>query len=141
MSRPENRSQLMKHFGAKQKNVHWSWCAINEKEKSVYFSVWTDFRNKYGDKGRNYYTIQGPDWGIDKETGSSSPARIDQDEKLDKVLNQDYEAFCYFIEAKDKNAPVREIESTRTTFVFSLELERLDDGTVIGYPLERIDVR
>lgn len=141
MSRPENRAQLMKHFGAKQKNVQWSWCGINEEEKSVYFSVWTDFLNQFGDKGRRYYTIQGPDWGINEKTGSFLPARNDQDEKLDKVLNQGYEAFGYFIEAKDKHAHPREIGGIRTPFVFSLEIERLHDGTIIGYPLKRIEVR
>ena len=141
MSRPENRSQLMKYFGAKEKNAQWSWCGINEEKKSVYFSVWTDFRNQFGDKKSTYYTIQGPDWGIDEKTGSIEPARNDQDEKLDKVLEQGYEAFGYFIEVKDKNAHPREIGSTRTSFVFSLELERLDDGTVIGYPLQRIEAR
>ena len=141
MARPENRSQLMKYFGAKQKNVQWSWCGINEEEKSVYFSVWTDYLNQFGDKGSQYYTIQEPDWGIDEKAGSFSPARSDQDEKLEKVLNQGYDAFGYFIEAEDKYAHPRVIGATRTSFVFSLELERLQDGTIIGYPLKRIEIR
>ncbi len=141
MTRPQNRSQLLKYFGAKQKNAMWSWCGINEEEKSVYFSVWTDSLNQFGDKDQNYYTIQGPDWGVNEETGAFSPARKDQDEKLDKVLNEGYEAFAYFIEPKNKNAHPREIGATRTSFVFLLELERLPDGAVIGYPVDRIEVR
>jgi len=140
MPRPSNRTQLLKHFGAKQKNAMWAWCGVNDEEKSVYFRVWIDFMDQFGDKGRRYYTIQGPDWGIDEKTGSFSPARNDQDEQLEKVFNQGYEAFGYFIEAKDKNVQPREIGATRTSFVFSLELERLDDGSVIGYPLQRIEV-
>lgn len=66
MAKPENRSQLMDYFGAKQKNFVWSWCGVNEEEKSVYFSVWTDFINKYGKKDRNYYTFQEPYWGVNE---------------------------------------------------------------------------
>ncbi|MEE8364558.1 MAG: hypothetical protein V3R76_02125 [Gammaproteobacteria bacterium] len=58
MAKPENRSQLMDYFGAKQKNIVWSWCGINEEEKSIYFSVWTDFKNKLGKRDRDYYIIQ-----------------------------------------------------------------------------------
>ena len=42
MARPENRLQLMAYFGAVQLNTVWSWCAVNESEKAVYLSVWTD---------------------------------------------------------------------------------------------------
>ena len=75
----------MEYFGAKQKNVVWSWCGINEEEKAVYFSVWTDYVNKFGDKGRRYYTIQEPHWGLNEETGSFSAARNDHDIKLKEL--------------------------------------------------------
>jgi len=35
----------------------------------------------------------------------------------------------------------REIETTKTSFIFSLELDKLEDGTVIGYPIKRIEVK
>ena len=140
MAKPENRSQLMAYFGAEQRNTVWSWCAVNEAEKSVYFSIWTDLFNKYGDKGRKYYTIQEPDWGIDPVTGNHQPARNDHDEKLDMVFNKGYKPYGYFIDARDKNVVPREIEATRTSFVFSLDLEKLENGTIIAYPKERINV-
>jgi hypothetical protein len=141
MGRPANRLQLMDRLGAKQKNTVWSWCGVNEDEKSVYFSVWTDYRRKFGDKGRDYYTIQGPHWGMNKETGKFSAARKEHDENLEKVFSRGYQAFGYFVVAKDKNIVPREIAKTRTSFLFSLELERLEDDTVIGYPLQRIEIR
>ena len=141
MAKPDNRTQLMNYFGAKQKNTVWSWCGVNEEEKSVYFSVWTDYHNKFGEKGRKYYTIQEPHWGIKEQCGSFSPAREDHDKNLDKVFNQGFKAFGYFIEAKNKNTVPREIEVTKASFIFSLELERLPTGEVIGYPLQRIEVR
>jgi len=42
MARPENRSQLMERLGAVQTNTVWSWCGVNETDRKVYFSVWTD---------------------------------------------------------------------------------------------------
>lgn len=141
MSKPENRSQLMKYFGAKQKNSVWAWCGVNDEEKAVYFSVWTDLRNMHGDRDRNYYTIQEPHWGANPETGTVSPARKDHDDNLTKVFEQGYESYGYFIDAKSKTAVPREIETTRTSFIFLLELERLENGVVIGYPLRRIEVR
>ena len=141
MANPQNRSQLMEYFGAEQKNTVWSWCGVNEKEKSVYFSIWTDLYNKHGDRGKKYYTIQEPDWGVNEETGSFSPARNDHDINLDKVFNQGYKSFGYFIDAKNKHVVPREIETTKTSFVFSLELERLTGGTIIAYPLQRIEVK
>ena len=140
MPKPENRSQLMEYFGAKQKNTVWSWCAINDEQKSIYFSVWTDFRNKLGKKDRDYYIVQEPHWGLNEESGSLSAARKDHDEKLQKAFEEGYATFGYFVEAKDKTAVPREIAHTKTSFVFSLELERLENGAVIGYPLQRIEV-
>lgn len=138
--RPSTRAQLMDYFGAKQKNTMWSWCAVNENEKSVYLSVWTDLKNLYGDKGRHYYTIQEPDWGVN-DSGVFSPARKDHDEKLSNVFSKGYKVYGYFVVAKDKTMIPREIQETKTSFVFELELEKLDDGTVIGYPMQRVEVR
>ncbi|MBM1144882.1 hypothetical protein GN155_013970 [Alcanivorax sp. ZXX171] len=140
MGRPENRSQLMEYFGAEQRNTVWSWCAVNEAERKVYLSVWTDFRISLPGDERSCYILQEPGWGV-REGGGRSAARNDHDEKLGKILEEDYEAYGYFVEAKDRKASPREIESTKTSFVFSLEVKTLEDGTVVGYPLRRIEVR
>lgn len=140
MARLENRSQLMDYLGAKQRNTVWSWCAVNEEERKVFFSVWTDTRAKR-DGSRVSYLIQESNWGIDEATGSKSPARKDHDEKLSLVFDQGYQAFGYFIEAKDIRAATREIESTSTTFIFSFELERQPTGVILGYPIARIEIR
>ncbi len=60
---------------------------------------------------------------------------------LSKVFDDSYDAYGYFIVAKNRSAVPREIEDTRTSFVFFLELERLESGAVIGYPLHRIEVK
>lgn len=140
MSKPENRSQLMEYFGADQRNTVWSWCAVNQDEKKVFLSVWTDSRQTLPEETKPCYILQEPNWGIDR-SGSRSAARNDHDEKLALVFDEGYEAYGYFIEPKDKTAIPREIAYTKTSFVFRLELKRLDDGRIIGYPLERIDVR
>jgi hypothetical protein len=130
----------MDHLGAKQKNTVWSWCAVNYDEKKVYFSVWVDKRGKH-DGVRTSYVIQEPHWGIDGETGAISPARKDHDEKLALVFENSYEAYGYFIEARNPNASPREIESIQTSFIFLFKLERQPDGTVLGYPVTRIEIR
>lgn len=141
MSKPGNRSQLMAHFGAEQRNVVWSWCAVNEEERKVYLSVWTDFQGDHAGNGRKSYIIQEPHWGTDDGHNSTSAARKDHDEKLDKIFNQGYEAFGYFIVVKDRTARPREIGKAKTSFIFALELEKLQDGRIIGYPLTRINVQ
>lgn len=141
MAKPENRVQLMEYFGATQKNIMWSWCAVNEEEKSVYLSVWTDYKGDFENNNSQCYIIQEPDWGVNPESGSKSAARNDHDEKLSKIFNENYAAFGYFVEAKDKNATVREIEHTKTSFIFELNIKKLSDGTVIGYPTKRIEVK
>lgn len=138
MTRPANRSQLMNYLGAKQRNVVWSWCAVNEEEQKVYLSVWLDTAKKR-DGSRLSYVIQEPDWGME-EDGSFTPARKDHDEKLALIFEQGFEPYGYFIEAKDRNARPRQIEDTRTGFIFSLELERLPDGTILGYLKDRINI-
>lgn len=140
MARPESRAQLMSYFGAKQKNSLWSWCGINEKEKSIYFSIWTDHYDKFEKKDRKYYTIQEPHWTKSDKPGPRTSAIADHNIFIEKVLNDGYKAFGYFIVAKDKNAVPRTIKEARTSFVFSLELERLETGEVIAYPLERIEI-
>ena len=141
MAKPENRSQLMEYFGAKQRNTVWSWCAVNEDERKVYLSVWTDFNGDHANNGRKSYIIQEPHWGLDGGRTSPSAARNDHDEKLSKIFEDGYEAFGYFIDAKNPNVARREIEKTRTSFIFSLELDKLSDGRIIGYPLDRIEVK
>jgi hypothetical protein len=140
MAIPENRSQLMDYLGAEQKNIVWSWCAVNHYERKVYLSVWTDTVAKRDGQNRSYQ-IQEPDWGVNDKTGSKSAARNDHDEKLALIMEGGYEAYGYFIEPKDKNADPRQIEHTCTSFIFSLELEQLEDGSIIGYPKKRIEIR
>lgn len=139
--KPENRLDLINYFGAKQLNDVWSWCAVNEGTKSVYFSVWTDNRQKFGADNKVGYILQQDDWGINPATGNKMPARNDQDEKVEMVLNQGYKAFGFFVEAKDKTAEPREIKHTKTSFIFSLSVEQLENGDVIGFPIDRIEVR
>lgn len=140
MVRPASRSQLMEYLGAQQRNVVWSWCAVNDEERKVYLSVWLDTAKKR-DGARLSYIIQESDWGVDESTGAISPARKDHDEKLALVFDHGYEPYGYFIEAKDRNARPRKIEDTKTGFIFSLELERLPDGTILGYLKSRIEIR
>ncbi len=138
MSRPNNRSQLMDRLGAVQANTVWAWCGVNDTEKKVYFSIWTD--NSLTHRGEKAYVIQEPDWGID-DRGTRSPARNDQDSKLHLVFAAGYEPHGYFIVAKNPKAHPREIAETRTSFVVKLEMDRLADGTVVGMLRERIEIR
>lgn len=138
MSRPDNRSQLMDRVGAVQLNTVWSWCAVNEKKRQVYFSIWTD--NLLKNAGPRTYKIQEPHWGI-SEQGGKSAARNDQDVKLALVFEQGYEAWGYFIEAKDPTANPREIEKTATSFVVRLALSKRSDGVIAGQMLERVEIR
>ena len=139
MSRPQNRSQLMDRLGAVQLNTVWSWCGVNESERKVYFSIWTD--NSYTLNGEKGYIIQEPDWGVSDETGNKSAARNDQDAKFSLVFDKGYEPYGYFIVAKDRTAHPREIADTRTSFVVRLQLETLQDGSIVGIPRDRVEVR
>jgi hypothetical protein len=129
----------MTRLGAKQLSDRWSWCAVNESTRSVYFSVWTDhvFRSESGTR----YILQEPHWGLVDATGSSKAARNDQDRRLELVFDQGYTAFGYFIVAKDTTAVPREIAETRTGFVMRMSLSKGEDGVVFGAPIERIEVR
>ena len=138
MSRPQNRSQLMKYLGAVQKNTVWAWCGVNHEERKVYFSIWTHHSVKHSE-GRSTYILQEPHWGM--KTGNASAARKDQDEKFRLVFELGYESFGYFNEAKDKNAQPAEIEHTKTSFIVGLEIERLSNGAIIGHITQRIDIR
>ena len=138
MSRPENRTQLLDYLGAVQLNHVWSWCAVNEDEKRVYLSIWTDSRLQ--DEGPRTYAIQEPDWGL-SEKGKPSAARNDHDQKIALVLDHGYEPWGYFIEAKDGRAQPREIASTATSFVVRLEIWRRPDGIVAGKVLNRVEIR
>jgi len=135
-----NRTELLERLGAKQRNIVWSWCAVNEAERKVYFSVWRDLVRK-GEAGQLVYVVQEPHWGIDVKTGARSPARKEHDELLALALENHYEAFAYFIDAKDPSATPREIESTMTSFIRGLRLERQPNGTILGYPGLRIEIR
>lgn len=139
MARFTSRTQLMDYLGAKQRNVVWSWCAINEEERKVYFSLWSDLRKKR-DGVRVSYLVQEPNWGVDPKSGSKSAARKDHDEKLVLALERGYEAYGYVVEAEDTRAEPRKIESTAASFIFQLDLEKREDGTVLGYPVARISI-
>lgn len=138
MARPENRSQLMAHFGAVQLNTVWSWCAVNDSDQSVYLSVWTDHVEKID--GVTTYTLQGPDWGVD-ELGRKSAARNDHDQELSLVFEHGYKAYGYFLEAKDRSAIPREIADIRSSFVMEMALSKSEDGWATGTPIKRIEVR
>ncbi len=128
----------MERVGAVQFNNRLAWCSVNDSERKVFFSIWTDNTYTHGDqKG---YIIQGPDWGINEATGNKEAPRSDQDAKLALVFDQGYEPFGYFIVAKDRTAFPREIEETRTSFIVRLQLERLPDGSVFGVPSGRIEI-
>lgn len=139
MSRPENRLQLMQYFGASQFNDRLAWCGANYAEKKAYFSIWTD--NIHTQNGRKGYLIQEPYWGVSDETDRKSAARNDHDAKISLVFEQGYEAFGYFIVAKDRTAHPRDIAETRTSFVVRLQLEVLPDGSIFGFPIGRIEIR
>lgn len=128
----------MDRLGALQINTVWSWCGVNDAEKKVYFSIWTDKVYTHG--GEKGYFLQEPHWGV-HDTGKKSAARNDQDTKFALVSEQGYQPYGYFIVAKDPSAIPREIEETRTSFVVRLQIETLVDGSIIGIPRERIEVR
>jgi hypothetical protein len=136
----ENRTELMNHLGAEQRNTVWSWCAVNEKKKKVYLSVWADTRKKREGDEKASYLIQEPWWGI-KDTGSKSAARNDHDQKLSKIFDDGYEPYGYYVVAKDVNAVPREILKIKTSFVSSLKLKKLPDGTIICYPVGRVKIK
>lgn len=138
MSRPTNRLQLMERLGAVQFNNRLAWCGVNEAEKKVYFSIWTD--NAHTHNGEKGYLVQEPHWGIHEDTGHKEAPRSDQDSKLALVFAQGYEPYGYFIVAKDRTAHPREIAETRTSFVVRLQLESLQDGSIFGIPRERIEI-
>lgn len=137
MPKPANRIQLMRRLGAEQINHVWAWCAANHADKKVYFSVWADNILK-GSDGKPRYLIDREE--PDHRFADRSPARNDRDEKLQLVFDKGYEAFAYFIEAKDPKSERREIKATRTSFVMKVELERLGNGDLIGTPIKRIEV-
>lgn len=139
MTRPKNRSQLMARLGAVQLNTVWSWCAVNEAEKTVYFSIWTD--NTHTHNGEKGYLIQKPSGDADGEEATRSAARNDRNAKFALVFERGYEAYGYFIVAKDRFAQPREIAETRTSFVMKLRLERLEDGSIWAVAIDRLEIR
>jgi hypothetical protein len=131
---------MMAYLGAKQKNTVWSWCAVDEEDRKVYFSLWSDFVSKDAE-GRARYVVQEPHWGVDPVTNRKSAARNDHDGKLALVFNEGYQSYGYIVVAKDRNAEPREIEETRTGFVFELNLSRADNGVIYGAVMARINLR
>jgi hypothetical protein len=138
MARPQNRSQLMNRLGAVAQSTTWSSCAVNAAERKVYFGVWTD-DGRPTNIGREYL-LQSPDPGADERAADLRAARKDQDEKLELVFRDGYEAYAYFNVARDRLASPREIGKTRTSFVMRLALSRLPDGSVVGAPVERVEI-
>lgn len=136
----DNRSQMMKNLGAQQKNTVWSWCAVNNEERKVYFSMWEDTRTKDG-QGTIRYLIQEPSWGVDAATGKKAAARKDHDEKLALVFEKDYQPFGYVVVAKNTSSHPRVIEETKTGFIFELELERKSNGNIYARVISRINLR
>ena len=140
MARIESRSQLMKRLGAKPQNSDGGWCAVNEGEKKVYLSIWTDSRAQRNGDGRVSYLVQEPHWGICNQTGEANPARERHDDNLRKVFEDGYEAYGYFVVADDPAAEERSIKETKPSFIFSFDLEKQSDGTVLGYPQYRLEM-
>lgn len=138
MSRAESRSQMMDKLGAVQLNTVWSWCAVNDKERKIYFSAWVDSKIKINEKW--HYVVQEQDWGVDEETGSFSAARNDQDKKFQLVFEEGYDPYLYFIEAEDTTVIPRTIKSIRTSFVFGAVLSRMENGDIIALPTKRIEL-
>lgn len=135
--KPSNRTELMQRLGAVQVNHVWSWCAVNEAKKEVYFSMWEDTREVVN--GKVSYIVQEPCWGT--YGGSRTAARNDHDEKLAKVFHEGYKAFGYINVAENTKAQPRKIECTRTSFVFSIDVERQEDGTILGFLKKRIEIK
>lgn len=130
---------MMKYLGATQRNTVWSWCAVNDDGKKVYFSMWDDTRSK-GPDGALRYLIQEEHWGLDEATGRKTPARADHDEKLSLVLEHGYQPYGYVVVAKDPTAEPRAIEETKTGFIFEIRLAREGDA-IYGEVVKRIELR
>jgi hypothetical protein len=139
MTRPKNRLQLMERLDAVQLNNVWSWCAVNEAEKKAYFSIWTD--NAHAHNGEKGYLIQRPTGDEDGEEATRSAARNDRNAKFALVFEQGYDAYGYFIVAKDRFAQPREMAETRTSFVMKLRIERLDDGSIWAVAIDRLEIQ
>lgn len=140
MATLENRSQMMEYLGAQQKNTVWSWCAVDHEEQKVYFSMWADTRTK-DSQGNIRYLIQEPSWGIDDVTSKKSAARKDHDEKLSLVFDKAYQPFGYVVVAKDISSHPREIEETKTGFIFEIELKQEPNGNIYARVINRINLR
>jgi hypothetical protein len=140
MNRNVSRSQLMKRLGAKPQNSDGGWCTVNEPDKKVFLSIWTDSRDRRpGDKEVSYL-VQEPDWGICSHTGEKSQARKRHDDNLQKVFDEGYGAYGYFVVPDQATGGERQVKETKTSFIFSFELAKKDDGTVVGYPRYRLDM-
>ena len=140
MIRNTSRSQLMKRLGAKPQNSDGGWCAVNETERKVFLSVWTDSRGVRSGDNEVSYLVQEPDWGICSETGKKSQTRKRHDENLKKIFEEGYDAYGYFVVPDTTQGDARLIKETKTSFIFSFELARREDGTVLGYPKYRLDL-
>ena len=140
MIKNQSRSQLMKRLGAKPQNSDGGWCAVNEAEKKVFLSIWTDSRSKRSGDEEISYLVQEPEWGICDETGEKSQARKRHDENLNKIFDKGYDAYGYFVVPEKSAGEERKIKETKASFIFSFELAKRDDGTVLGYPRYRLDL-
>lgn len=150
-TKPENRKQLLELLGATQKNVQWSWCAVDEKHKRVFFTVWNQEQlNKNHKKDPLIYLVQQPWWGIN-ETGNNSASRNDHNEKLRLYFQEKYTAYCYILKRKmDGSIPTLPVKIDGICdFIYRIELveiPRLDEetgapkeNTIIGIVKYRID--
>ena len=135
----ENRKQMMDYLGAEQRNIVGSWCAVNHEQRKIYLSMWEASRGLRDGDEKASFIIREPHWGI-SETGNSSAARNDHDEKLRLIFHEGYQPFGYVMLARDIKAVPREIKETKTGFVFEVALKRRDDGVILGYPTRRINL-
>ena len=131
-----NREGFFARNSTEQANTNWSRARVNHQERACYFSAWVDQR-KTDRNGDVYYVVRDPSLG--QTESNHVPGRVDQDTKLDLVLNQDYSARINFVEAVDTDVEPRSIKSTRTSIVFDAVLVKTDSG-IRAYPQGRVMV-
>ncbi|HCG5592894.1 hypothetical protein OTK59_12350 [Vibrio natriegens] len=140
-TKPENRKQLLDMLGATQKNVQWSWCAVDDTNKRVFFSIWEQEKlhekNRYDTKA---YLIQQPWWGVD-ENLKSTKSRNDHNEKLRLYFECGYSAYGYILKRKrdsDGNLKLPVEIGGVCDFIFHLDLIKVPRLDLEGYMHELI---
>lgn len=118
--------------------TNWCWCAVDHSSKRVFFTMWDDLQ--YGHS--HTYVIQEPHWGVDDRDVDHAQMvvyRKDQDDKLRLVFDEGYTPYGYFITALNPRADLayRQRAVRQYSSYFDIDVERLEDGTVVGTLGER----